>query len=178
VSDVAFSLCSFLVILLFFFFFFTPDFSFCLLATQLCSMSALYCVCGKCFCHGRFFGIFYNHPTYVSRKMLFVVVLSVCIAFCSAQVSTQCESDLSLVLNNTVQVGAAIYNATTVCASGNHAACQHDINEITVQIHNLTLAITQLTKDCFGAGTRLVQQKIRILYLCLLFFIFLLFILC
>lgn len=91
-----------------------------------------------------------------------LVLVALLLAACSAQFSGPCQNDITGVINGTVVLGAAIYNATAACGSPNPSSCQSSIAAVNSAIQNLTTVIQQLAKDC-GSG----QTSPQVLFACL-----------
>jgi len=92
--------------------------------------------------------------------MLLVAVLALILASANAQVSQQCVNDMQSVLNQTIAVGGAIANAAHICGGGNNAACQAAVQAVNDAVSNLTVAVQNLAKDCFNAGSPQCVQRI------------------
>ena len=80
------------------------------------------------------------------------VILAVLVAFASAQgVSPVCKQDLSNILDEIINVAQEIGQTQSACANPNSTQCVPDINNVIDSFGNLTIQITAVAKDCFGA---------------------------
>lgn len=92
---------------------------------------------------------------------LLVTFLALAVALVAAQ-SPECRADLQGTLNDIMTVGEDIVGAQSTCSTGNTTACQAAIKAIVGVFGNITVDLTGVAKDCFGASgnTTLCAQMV------------------
>ena len=88
------------------------------------------------------------------------VLFALVIAAAIAAPSQQCVTDLHDVLNDLITVGTDIGQASHACST-NETTCNEEIAKILADFGNVTIDLTNVAKDCFGAsqnGTLCAKQ--------------------